>query len=252
MPGVAGRGEPRRRRARPGGPRRCPDPARRVGPDRRLRRDPAPGPRPAHRPIGTRGAYKVYAGAAEVDARLRFYGTDTASNPAARRSCGSASTGRWCSTRSIASCSGRRAVGRRWRAAPCWTSLLPAEQGRTAGRSSRHARGAGRDELPALLAAERGAVRSDVLARAHREQHQEPPRATGTVAAATRTCRAGGPSDRRGRPAGPPRGASVGGRRRPSNGRAKVVAGVAAAAGAPPDAELIDALIGRSRRQGRS
>ena len=89
-PVVTRRGEPRRGRTRRAGTWRRAGVARRVAPDPRVRGAPPPG-RAAWRAVTGRGAFKLYVGAAEADARCGSTGRRS-SSPAPRRSSGSRAT----------------------------------------------------------------------------------------------------------------------------------------------------------------
>ena len=107
-------------------------------------------------PITSRGASSSTPGAAEVDARLRLYGTadrarrrDVRSVPVSRPLALESGTGSSC---------GRPGDGRRSAAGWCWTSGRPRPRVPTRSARLTSRRGATREELAVLLVGERGAI----------------------------------------------------------------------------------------------
>ena len=205
------------------------------------------------RAITARGAFKLYAGAAEGDARLRLYGTTRlepggsvrADHAVARRSCSTSATG---------SSSARRAAGETVAGGVVLDTAPPASAGRRPARRLRGARAGDTRRAPALLVDERGRgprgrrrpvlTGSRAAGRSRRRRvarRPNRPRVGRREAVGERARRV-------------PRRASARGRAPISTRRARaVVAGSCAPRARPTDAALADALLDdleRARRHG--
>ena len=192
-------------------------------------------------PITGRGAFKVHAGAAEADARLRIYGDP-------RLEDGAEAFVRITTTRPLVldvfdrfvlrESDGRRPSGRTG-AGPGAAAARRAREARLARRA------AAREELPAILADERGAVRASEATALTGAS----PDSSGRLAVARWRPRCDrGPArvGRRGVPRGPPAG----------RGHADRDGSSCALDGAPADhrtagADLLDALLDRLIQAGR-